>query len=270
MIRNLTIHHFDKLGQEEIKQLLNDKSTIVRLKTLYCLKDQNDFGTTVRKFLADNSAAIRHFARFTLKQLNIDFAKFYNDNLLNNFQVIGSLSGLAEVEGKQYSEAVKLYLNDKKIRVKKTAFLALCKLDAESAYEFAFVNMDSPYLGIRNVIIEFVSQITRKDALLKAAHIYESGNIDLKKSMLKLFNKVGGWTAIPDLMIGTIDENEMIRQLACAYLQIWKARAVKLFTSPKKGELDRAKLIFSYVKETHERKQYFKTNPVDELDFYFR
>lgn len=270
LIRNLTVQHFDKLGQEEIKQLLNDKSTIVRLKTLYCLKNQNDFGTTIKKFLADNSAAIRHFARFTLKQYNIDFAKFYNDNLLNNFQVIGSLSGLAEVEGKQYSEAVKLYLNDKKIRVKKTAFLALCKLDAESAHEFAFVNMDSPYLGIRNVIIEFVSQIPRKDALLKAAHIYESGNIDLKKSMLKLFNKVGGWTAIPDLMIGTIDENEMIRQLACAYLQIWKARAVKLFTSPKKGELDRAKLIFSYVKETHEHKQYFKTNPVDELDFYFR
>lgn len=270
LIRNLAIHHFDKLGKAEIKQLLNDKSTLVRLKTLYCLKDQNDFETTIKTFLADNSAAIRHFARFTLKQFNIDFAKFYNDNLQNNFQVIGSLSGLAEIEGKQYSETVNLYLNNKKIRIKKTAFLALSKLDEESAYEFAIVNIDSPYLGIRNVIIEFVSRIPRKDALLKAKNIYESGNYDLKKSMLKLFNMVGGWTAIPDLMIGTIDKNEMIRQLAFDYLQVWKAKAVRLFTSPKQEELERAKLIFSYVNEEHEHKQYFKTNPVSDLDFYFK
>src|SRR5690606_8313519 len=135
LIRNLAINHFDKLGQTEIEQLLKDKSANVRLQTLYCLKDQNDFETTVNKFLADSSATIRHFARFTLKQSNIDFAKFYNDNLQENKQVIGSLSGLAETEGKQYSETVKSYLKDKKIRVKKTAFLALCKLDEESAYD---------------------------------------------------------------------------------------------------------------------------------------
>ncbi|WMN07561.1 hypothetical protein QYS48_29155 [Marivirga arenosa] len=270
LIRNLTINHFDKLGQTEIEQLLNDKSANVRLQTLYCLKDQNGFETTVNKFLADNSATIRHFARFTLKQSNIDFAKFYNDNLQKNNQVIGSLSGLAETEGKQYSETVKSYLKDKKIRVKKTAFLALCKLDEESAYDFAFKNLDSQYLGLRNVIIEFLSNIPRQEVLTKAKSIYETGNYDLKKSMLKLFNKVGGWTAIPDLMIGTIDENENIRQLAFGYIQIWRARAVRLFSTPKQGEINRAKEIFNFVNETHEDKQYFKTNPVDGLDFYFK
>jgi HEAT repeat. len=114
LIRNLAINHFDKLGQTEIEQLLKDKSANVRLQTLYCLKDQNDFETTVNKFLADSSATIRHFARFTLKQSNIDFAIYYNDNLQENKQVIGSLSGLAETEGKQYSETVKSYLKDKK------------------------------------------------------------------------------------------------------------------------------------------------------------
>ena len=270
LIRNLAIRHFEKLGQTEIEQLLNDKSANVRLQTLYSLKDQNGFETIAKKFLADNSATIRHFARFTLKQSNIDFTKFYNDNLQENKQVIGSLSGLAETEGKQYSETVKSYLKDKKIRVKKTAFLALCKLDEESAYDFAFANLDSQYLGLRNVIIEFLSHIPRQEVLTKAKSLYEAGNYDLKKSMLKLFNKVGGWTAIPDLMIGTIDENENIRQLAFGYLQIWRARAVNLFSTPKQGEIERAKQIFTFVCETHEDKQYFKTNPVDGLDFYFK
>ncbi|MBE8720839.1 hypothetical protein [Sphingobacterium pedocola] len=270
LIRNLTINHFDKLGQAQIEQLLNDKSANVRLQTLYCLKEQNGFETTAKKFLADNSATIRHFARFTLKQSNSDFAKFYNDNLHENKQIIGSLSGLAETDGKNYSETVKSYLKDNKIRIKKTAFLALCKLDEEDAYDFAFANLDSKYLGLRNVIIEFLSNIPRQEVLTKAKSIYETGNYDLKKSMLKLFNKVGGWTAIPDLMIGTIDENENIRQLAFGYLQIWRTRAVRLFSTPKQVEIERAKQIFNFVNEIQEDKQYFKTNPVDGLDFYFK
>lgn len=270
LIRNLAINHFDKLGQAEIKQLLHDKSANVRLQTLYCLKDQNGFEITVKKFLADNSATIRHFARFRLKRSNIDFAKFYNDNLLSNYQVSGSLSGLAETDGKQYSNTVKSYLDDKKVRVKKAAFLALSKLDEEGAYDFAFLNLDSPYLGLRNVIIEFLSHIPRQEVLTKARNLYQIDNYDLKESMLKLFNKVGGWTAIPDLMIGTIDENENIRQLAFGYLQIWRARAARLFSTPKQGEIERAKQIFNFVSETQEYKQYFETDPVDGLDFYFK
>lgn len=270
LIRNLAIDHFDKLGQNDIDQLLNDKSANIRLQTLYCLKSQNGFETTVKKYLADNSATIRHYARFTLKKANIDFADFYNQNLTERNQIAGSLSGLAEIEAKQYSETVKEYLNDNKVRIKKTAFLALCKLDEESAYEFAFANLDSSYLGLRNLITEFLSHIPRQEVLAKARDIYQTGNYDLKKSMLKLFNKVGGWTTIPDLMIGTIDENENIRQLAFGYLQIWRTRAVRLFSTPKQGEVDRAKQIFNFVNETHEDKQYFKTNPVDGLDFYFK
>ncbi len=270
LIRSLSIQHFDKLEQVEIEQLLHDKSAKVRLQTLYSLKAQNGFETIAKKFLADNSSTIRHFSRFTLKQTNMEFAKFYNDNLQENKQFIGSLSGLAETEGKQYSETVKSYLKHKKIRVKKTAFLALCKLDEESAYDFAFANLDSPYLGLRNVIIEFLSRIPRQEVLTKARSIYETGNYDSKKSMLKLFNKIGGWTAIPDLMIGTIDENENIRQLAFGYLLIWRTRAVSLFSTPKQGEIERAKQIFSFVNETHQDKQYFKTNPLDGLDFYFK
>ncbi|MDN3594323.1 HEAT repeat domain-containing protein [Zunongwangia endophytica] len=270
LIRNLAIEHFEMLGESEIDQLLNDKSAKIRLQTLYCLKDQSEFKTIVKGFLADSSATIRNFARFTLKHSNIDFAKFYNDNLQENKQVIGSLSGLAETEGKQYLEIVKSYLKDKKIKIKKTAFLALCKLDEECAYDFAFANLDSQYIGLRNVIIEFLSHIPRQEILTKAKTIYETGNYELKKSMLKLFNKVGGWTAIPDLMIGTIDENENIRQLAFGYLQIWRTRAVRLFSTPKQGEVERAKQIFSFVNETHEDKQYFKTNPVSGLDFYFK
>ncbi|WP_044206980.1 hypothetical protein [Flammeovirga sp. OC4] len=270
LIRKFTINHFEKLEQTEIDQLLKDKSANIRAQTLYCLKDQNGFETTAKKFLSDSSATIRHFARFTLKQANIDFARFYNDNLQENRQVIGALNGLAEIQGKQYSETVKLFLNDKKIRIKKAAFSVLCQLDEDSAYAFALESLDSQYLGLRYLIIEFLSHIPRQEILDKAKILYEKDDYELKKSMLKLFTKVGGWAVIPDLMIGTIDQNEKVRQLAFDYLQIWKTRAVRLFLTPKQVEIERAKQIFSYVNEVHQDKNYFKSNPVDGLDFYFK
>lgn len=92
----------------------------------------------------------------------------------------------------------------------------------------------------------------------------------MKKSILKLFNNVGGWAAIPNLMIGTINENENIRHLAYGYLQNWKARAVRLFSKPKQGEIERAKQVFNLVHDTHKDKHYFKTNPVDGLDLFFK
>jgi hypothetical protein len=270
LIRNLAIKHFDKLRQSEIDQLLIDKSAKVRLQILYCIKDRNDFENTVKNYLADNSATIRYFARFSLKQTNINFDEFYKQNLENNNQVIGSLIGLAEIEAKQFADIIKLFLNDNKIKIRKTSFLALRKLNIEGAYEFALTNLDCSYAGLRNVIIDFLSTMSRQEVLEKARNCYKTSEYELKKSMLKLFSNIGGWTAIPDLMIGTIDENENIRQLAFEYLQIWKNKAARLFTTPKQEEIENAKQIFSFAHEIHEDKQYFKTNPLNGIDFYFK
>ena len=270
LIRSLAINHFDKLEQSEIDKLLIDKSATIRLQTLYCLKDQNSFENFIKNYLADNSASIRHFARFTLKQANINFGEFYKQKLENNSQIIGSLIGLSEVEAKQFVDIVKVFLDNDKIKIRKTAFLTIQKLDTESAYEFALLNLDCPYFGLRNVIIDFLSVIVRQEVLEKARECYKTGEYEMKKSMLKLFSNVGGWTTIPDLMIGSIDENENIRQLAWGYLQIWRNKAARLFTTPKQGEIERARQIFGFAHETQENKQYFKTNPLDGLDFYFR
>lgn len=50
--------------------------------------------------------------------------------------------------------------------------------------------------------------------------------------MINLNNKFGVWTAIPVLIIRTIDENENIRKLAFGNLQT--GRANQIFTSQTK------------------------------------
>ena len=270
LVRNLALSHFEKLTQAEIANLLVDKSASIRMQTLYCLKNKKKFSDLVFLFLSDISTTIRDFARYSLKHIISNFSTIYNDNLLNNKNIIGSLSGLAETNGKQFVENLIPFLKDKRVKVRKTAFLALEKLDNSKAYDFALQNLDSEYIGIRNVIIEYFLNTGSSDVLPKARAIYENGSCDLKKSMLKLFSKVGKWITIADIMIGTIDENENIRLLSLGYLQHWRNKATSYFTQPKQGELERANQMFRFAFEIHEEKKYFNQNPLTGIDFYLR
>jgi HEAT repeat protein len=270
LVRNFALSHFDKLTKTEIDKLLVDKSARVRLQTLYNLKSQEDFLKVVFPFLSDNSSSIREFARYTLKNSVSDFPTIYNDNLINKQNIIGSLSGLAETNGKNYVESIVPYLNDIKLKVRKIAFLALKQLDNEKAYDFALQNLDSEYVGIRNIIIEYFTNTATTEVLQKARTTYSKGQFELKKSMLKLFNKVGKWTTIADIMIGTIDENENIRQLSLGYLQQWRNKATTYFTQPKQDDLERANQMFKFAFEMHEEKKYFNQNPLTGVDFYLR
>lgn len=270
LIRNLALTRFDKLTQTEIDKLLTDKSARVRIQTLYKLTGRKEFPEIIYPFLFDLSASVREFARYSLKNNISDFPKIYNDSLLLKSNIIGSLSGLGETNGKDYSENIEPFLNDRKLKIRKTAFLALKKLDQEKAYHFALQNLDTEYIGIRNLVIEFLSPSATPEVLQKAREIYTNGQYELKKSMLKLFSKIGRWATIGDLMIGTTDENENIRQLSLAYLQRWRTKATSYFTQPKQGELARAHQIFKSAYEIHEENKYFHPNPLTGIDFYLK
>ena len=270
LVRNLALTQFDQLSQAEISRLLLDSSARVRLQTLYKLKEKSDFSDIIFAYLADNSSSIREFARYSLKNKFPDFASTYNNNLLANKNIIGSLSGLGEINGKQFVGSIEPFLNDQRLKIRKTAFLAMRKLANDKAYSLALQNLDCEHIGIRNIAIEFLASSATTEALDKAREIFENGQFELKKSMLKFFSKVGKWTTIADIMIGTIDPNENIRQLSLDFLQRWKNNAATYFTQPKQAELERARNVFRIAFETHEEKQYFSANPLTGIDFYLK
>ena len=270
LIRNFALDHFTKLSKEDINSLLNDKSASVRIQVLYKLKSQRGFTQLIHTFLVDKSASIREFARFSLKSEVADFATLYNNNLYHGEAIYASLCGLGETNGKEFSENIEPFLRDNKLKIKKAAFLALTKLDEQKAYEFALINLNNESSGIRNVAIEFLQKKINVAVLKRARKIYEEGDVGLKRAMLKMFNNIGGWAIIGDIIIGTIDLNENIRKLSFEYLQMWKTKALKLFVPPKKEELDRAKKILNFALEIQEEKNYFRENPLTELDFYLR
>lgn len=269
-IRNLALDHFDKLSATEINRLLSDRSSTVRLNLLRKLQTRHDFIELIRSFLADDGVSIREFARYSLKNEVADFAAIYNDNLIQNRKIFGSICGLGETGGKQFSWSLERFLTDGTIRLRKAAFIALTKLDEATAFRFAIANLDSEFAGIRNVAIRFLQTKANLEMLEKARQIYQNGNGEIRKAMLKMFGRIGGWTTLADIMLGTIDENEGIRNLSVEYLQRWRQNAARLFIQPKPHERERTRQVLNFAFTVHEDKRYFAQNPLNGIDFYLR
>lgn len=270
LIRLLALNHFDKLIEGQKEKLLNDKSARVRQSSLYCYRDNDKFKELLINYLADNSGNIRHLSRFYLKENKIDFKEFYTNNLSRGKQVIGSLLGLLDIEAKDCEKFIAPYLESSKIRIVKTAFYVLSNLNPYESFNFAKTNLFTNKIGLRGLVIEHFGRNRNKEILETARIHYQDADKEIKLSILKLYSRVGGYDVFPDLIIGTIDEIESIRNQSRLYVQKWKKEAVSMFSKPNEDEKNRAVKVFNFVNEVHIENGYFNTNPVEGLDFYIK
>jgi HEAT repeat protein len=269
LVRNLVFDKFEMLSDNQIEHLLSDKSPMIRLKTLYKLQRNNaDIVNFAERFLADNSASIREFSRFILKTRISDFASWYFNNFSNRQQVVGNILGLAETNGKNYTQEIFDLWEEGNIKVKKAILHALTKLDGELAFNIALSNFDSNVLSLRKISLNIIGKRADKETINRIRQAYEIGDIEMRKSILKMFNNIGGWIGLADFMLGTIDESKEIRVLSCEYLKWWQQKATRLFTRPNIDDLERSKEIFKLTFEIHEKRKFFDENPLKNLDFY--
>ncbi len=270
LIRILCLNHFDLLSATQNKSLLEDKSGKIRMATLDSFnKNDTEFSKILPSFIADTSGTVRQFAKYYLKNSNLNFEEIYLENLENNKQIIGSLLGLREMNAKEHTEKIASFLEHSSIRVIKTAFYVLSKLDRDKAYHFALQNLDTERVGIRNKVLDFLKHYPTPEVISKSRKIfYESDDEKLQLDVLKLFGKIGGYKIISDLIKGSISENKKIRILAANRIQQWKKDRVNTYTNPKQMDIEKAKNIYNIAFDIHEEKKYFKKNPLQDLDFF--
>jgi HEAT repeat protein len=270
LIRQILLDISDPVAKHELEQLLKDRSPMVRLKALRHARSTGYRLSFFEDYLADTSAAIRSFCRYELRGHTPDYTSFYFNKLNAGEQLAGALTGMAEMNGKEHSELVASFLENKTSKVRKAAFNALKKLDAQRAYAHAMDKLDSDRPGEGKQAVGFLSGFHTPDTLEKARVIFKSGDPDSKRLMLRLFSNIGRWAVVGDLMLGTIDEDADIRELSLRHLQNWKMQAARVFTKPSDSELAYAKKAFETAFAAHEENKYFVDNPLDGMDFYLR
>lgn len=271
IVRSLVLKRFELLTNQEIQKLLADKSSKIRIQTLYSLEKTSNISEIAFNFLADSSASIRNFSRFILKDQNIDFKNLYLINLLENKHIEGSLHGLKEADGKEFANNVIPFLKSSQIKIVKAAFNVIQEFKSTTAYDFAFTNMDSEFEGIRKISIEYLyKKNPTLEVIQKARTIFHSENLPLRKLMLKFFSKIGKYRCLNEILIGTIDEREEIRILSRAYLKDWILKSSKYFIPPTQIEVEMIREALLKVKNQIDNNEYLEIKILKEIEFRIR
>ena len=130
--------------------------------------------------------------------------------------------------------------------------------------------MVHPIKKVRDKAVEILAKNGNTETLKKVRDIYATGDYDIKKTILKLYNKIGGWNIVGDLLLSLADENANIQNLGWQLLDKWKAKATRLFTTPPATEIERANKIYCSLDTSNLNMTHSRTNLLQDLKFFLR
>ncbi|WP_276368691.1 HEAT repeat domain-containing protein [Chryseolinea sp. H1M3-3] len=275
LTRIQVLKHLNELNPSEqsriILQLLNDKSSQVRLQTLYYLRDNSiQYYDIILKLTSDLSASIRDLARYLLRTHKLNFREIYKDRIQKHEHKVGSILGLAEVATTNDLDFLKtvIEIEDKNTRL--ACLVGIQKLDVQQAKGFALKLFADEPNKIRKRCIEILSRTWDRDVILETEQLYENANPTLKRMILTLYTTVGGWDVLGMLIKATSDKDSTVKELAWNFLQKWKDKALRLFTRPPKEAMDKAtryyeQTVFNRTEISPSRQKLW-----DEIRYYLR
>ncbi|THU38145.1 hypothetical protein FAM09_15795 [Niastella caeni] len=242
---------FDESVQRQIiKNYLQDQSPAVRVSALYASKKfAPEFDDTIVTMLSDNSISVRDLCRRLLQSKGFDFAGVYRDRISKMEYLEGSFMGLSEMARETDLELFEQHIYSNKAKIVVASLAAINKIDQQKAASYSFDLLAHSNNKVRNLAIEIVSKNFDRSALQRVREIYANGEKELKELLLRLFDKVGSWVAVYNFLLAVTDKNEDIQKLGWRCLEKWKAKTVRLFTSPPREEVERVNQQFKEIEQ---------------------
>ena len=265
------LKHIEKLDEETqkwfIKKFLKDRSAKVRVYAIYSTKPfRTEFYDEILDSIYDISASVRELARFILRESAINFAELYRQRLNENENSVSAILGLSEVRTPADLPIFESYIQKPNVKIKVACLTAINGLDKETAKKYAIECLFHSSAKVRNKSIEILAS-TRSDEVLEIAReLFQIGNYEQKKSILRLFNQIGGWRVVGDFIIALSDSNENIQDLGWASLEKWRTK--QLFSKPLPKYQERAKRLYNEFDKTKLNSS--RENFWAELPFYLR
>jgi HEAT repeat protein len=275
LIRIQMLKYLNKLNESErtktISELLSDKSSQVRLQTLYCLKDKSMlYYDAILKLTSDLSASVRDLSRYLLKKYELDFKAIYIGRIQENEQKVGSILGLAEIGGTDNLDLLFTLIKTDNRKIRLACLIGIQKLNLQQAKVFALDFFSDESSKIRKKCIEILSCTWSQDVILETERFYLSGDPVVKKMVLILYSKVGGWDVLGLLINAVSDQDPSVGELAWIFLQKWKDKALRLFTRPPKEAIDKAKYYYGCTSLNLTEINSSKQKLWDEIKHYLR
>jgi HEAT repeat protein len=267
------LKHIEKLDDETqklfIRRFFKDQSAKVRVYAIYSTKPfRSEFYDEILDSIFDKSASVRELARFVLRESSIDFAELYRRRLKEDENSVAAILGLSEVRTQADLPIFESYIQKPNVKIKVACLTAINGLNKEIAKKYAIECLFHSSAKVRNKSIEILASTRSDDVLDIARELFQKGNYEQKKSVLKLFNQIGGWRVVGDFIIALSDANENIQELGWVSLEKWRGK--QLFTKPLSEDLNRAKRLYDEFNKTKPELTYNHDRFWSELPFYLR
>lgn len=275
LVRAELIKHIQHLDTSTRKELVNkfllDRSARVRVNALYETKHfKPDYDSAILELSSDESASVRELTRYLLKDKSLNFAEIYRQRLNQNQKIVGSILGLSEVGTKDDLPTFEKYIQNPSTKIILACLIAIHRIDPTISKQYSLQFLTHPTRRVKSKSIEILSSYYDNDVLEKARTIYINGDYEQKKTILRLFNQIGGWSVIGDIIVALTDNNENIQNLAWTFLYKWREKAVKIFTTPLATEIKRANENYNQLDKTKTKMTYNREKLWTELPFYLR
>lgn len=275
LVRLELIKHLSAFDTDTQKELIagfmHDQSARVRLDALYASKNFSPyFDNQINELLSDETASVRELSRHLLKDKRINFTTLYRQRIAEQQFLSGSLLGLSETGNSEDLPIFEQYINAEKSKLVVACLTAINKFNADRAQQYSLELLVHPIKKVRDKAVEVLTKSSDAATLQKVRDIYAKSNFDVKKTILKLYNKVGGWNIVGDLLLALADENANIQNLGWQLLDKWKTKATRLFTTPPATEIERANKIYSSLDTSTLNLSHSRTNLLQDLKCFLR
>jgi HEAT repeat protein len=275
LVRLELLRHFSSFPVDSQKELiarfLYDRSARVRSDALYASKlFSHVFDSRITELLSDEAAFVRVLARDLLKGKEINFPVLYRRRIDEQKFVLGSLLGLSETGNSEDLPVFERYIHAENSKLVVACLVAINRFDADKAKQYSFELLVHPVKKVRDKAVEISAKGSGAETLNKIRAIYETGDYNVKKTILRLYNKIGGWTIVADLLLALHDESEGIQNLGWQLLEKWKSKATRLFTTPPATEMERAIEIYRTLDQSKLNVTHGRAKLLEDLKFFLR
>lgn len=265
------IENFDEETQKSsIRRFLKDRSSKVRVYALYSIRKafRAEFYDELIDAAFDVSAHVREVARFMLLDFSVDYADLYRRRLQEDENSIGAILGLSEVGILQDLPFFEKYIQNPNAKIRTAVLSAIARVNKPLAANYALDLLADSSAKVRNKCVEILAPLANPEILEKARIIFRHSDCARKKTILKLFSKIGGWKIVGDFIIALGDADENIRQIAWLNLQKW--RNIQRYTSPSPEDKARIMRLYNEFDRTKLESDNFSERWWSELPFYLR
>jgi hypothetical protein len=249
--------------------LIGDRSAKIRLQALYALKPYKEsFREEIIAFLSDTSASVREWARLYLRHEHFPSAAHYRDKVGVDDPSPGDIMGLAETGSVEDVPVFEKFIHHPSSQL--ACLIAISRLSPSLAESYALDLLTHSSKKTGHKCVEILAKSPDPVMLDRIREMYRAGSLRDKRLILILYNRIGGWMVIADILLALMDDDQDIRTMAWGYLYKWRQKAVHRFTVPSSRDVARAQEAYEWVSNAHVEMSYEEEKFWVELPFFLR